>query len=95
MRKGQTATEYLVILCVVIIIALIVAYVMGGFPHQSGYDRTALATEMCGELDMVYLSREYNMVTCQKFYGSGIANETMIYHVDWDSLDGLYGGEDG
>ncbi len=32
MKKGQTATEYLIILAVVIIIALIVVGVMGGIP---------------------------------------------------------------
>lgn len=36
MKKGQTATEYLIILAVVIIIALIVVGVMGGIPGMGG-----------------------------------------------------------
>jgi hypothetical protein len=36
MRKAQTATEYLIILAVVIIIALIVVGVMGGIPGMGG-----------------------------------------------------------
>lgn len=32
MRHGQTATEYLIILAVVIIIALIVVFLLNGFP---------------------------------------------------------------
>jgi len=35
-RKAQTATEYLIILAVVIIIALIVVGVMGGIPAMGG-----------------------------------------------------------
>ena len=35
-KKGQTATEYLIILAVVIIIALIVVGVMGGIPGIGG-----------------------------------------------------------
>jgi len=34
-RKGQAATEYLIILAVVVIIALIVIGVMGGFPGMT------------------------------------------------------------
>ena len=36
MKKGQTATEYLIILAVVIIIALIVVGVLGGIPGMGG-----------------------------------------------------------
>jgi len=36
LKKGQTATEYLIILAVVIIIALIVVGVMGGIPGLGG-----------------------------------------------------------
>lgn len=36
MRKGQAATEYLIILAVVVIIALIVVGVLGGFQGISG-----------------------------------------------------------
>jgi hypothetical protein len=36
MKKAQTATEYLIILAVVIIIALIVVGVMGGIPGMGG-----------------------------------------------------------
>lgn len=36
MRKGQASTEYLIILAVVIIVALIVVGVMGWFPGISG-----------------------------------------------------------
>ena len=32
-KKGQTATEYMIILAVIIVIALIVVGVMGGFPQ--------------------------------------------------------------
>jgi hypothetical protein len=35
-KKAQTATEYLIILAVVIIIALIVVAVMGGIPGIGG-----------------------------------------------------------
>jgi len=40
MKKGQTATEYLIILAVVIIIALIVVGVMGGIPGMGGGAKT-------------------------------------------------------
>lgn len=40
MRKAQTATEYLIILSVVIIIALIVVSVMGGIPGIGGTSKT-------------------------------------------------------
>ena len=40
MKKGQTATEYLIILAVVIIIALIVVGVMGGIPGMGGGARS-------------------------------------------------------
>lgn len=33
-KKSQTATEYLIILAVVIVIALIVVGVLGGLPNQ-------------------------------------------------------------
>jgi hypothetical protein len=36
MRKSQTATEYLIILAVVVVIALIVVGVMGGIPSIGG-----------------------------------------------------------
>jgi hypothetical protein len=36
MKKGQTATEYLIILAVVIVIALIVVGVLGGIPSIGG-----------------------------------------------------------
>jgi len=39
MKKAQTATEYLIILSVVIIIALIVVGVMGGIPGMGGSSR--------------------------------------------------------
>ena len=44
-RKAQTATEYLIILAVVIIIALIVVGVMGGIPGIGGGagERTSMA----------------------------------------------------
>ena len=45
MRKGQTATEYLIILAVVIVIALIVVGVLGGIPGvgQSGQAKSGAA----------------------------------------------------
>ncbi len=44
-RRGQTATEYLIILAVVIVIALIVVGVLGGIPGvgQSGQAKSATA----------------------------------------------------
>ncbi len=39
MKRAQTATEYLIILAVVIIIALIVVSVMGGIPGVGGNSR--------------------------------------------------------
>ena len=94
MKKGQSPTEYLIILAVVIIVALIVVTVMGGFPKPDKMDRDEIAEEMCGELDMVYLRHGFDSITCEKHYGSGIANETVEYHVDWDALEGLYGWDD-
>ena len=50
-KHAQTATEYLIILAVVIIIALIVVGVLGGIPGIGAGDKvklTVLATEEVG-----------------------------------------------
>lgn len=44
MKRAQTATEYMIILAIVIIIALIVAAVLGQFPTMGGASRARAST---------------------------------------------------
>ncbi len=39
-KRGQTATEYMIVLSIVLVIALIVAAIMGGLPSIGGASRT-------------------------------------------------------
>lgn len=90
MGKAQTATEYLIILAVVIIIALIVVGVMGGLGGGEPMNKELLATEMCEELGYNYGDYYGDRIGCIEPYGSGIANKTHYYKVDWDALNSLY-----
>ena len=65
MKKGQTATEYLIILAVVIIIALIVVGVMGGFQNKLDTKVDKL-TLLCKTYGMQYSSYAGNVLTCNQ-----------------------------
>lgn len=94
MGKGQTAMEYLIILAVIIVIALVVLSLMGTFEKDKGKTKDEIATEMCEELGYGYLTYEWeNKVLCVELYGSGIANITHTYNVDWAALESLYDQE--
>ncbi len=75
MKKGQTATEYLIILGVVIIIALIVVGVCGGLPI--GKDRLAKAEEFCAKEYMNYLNHSDTAITC------GAGDKVTVFPYDW------------
>ena len=53
MRRGQTATEYLIILAVVIVIALIVVGVIGGIPGVGSSGQAKASTAYWSTLDPV------------------------------------------
>ncbi len=65
-RKGQTATEYLVILAVVIVIALIVVGVLGGFPGIGSSSKRRSSELYWGSADIA--------VTAHSFDAAGAAN---------------------
>lgn len=52
LRKAQTATEYLIIFAVVIVIALIVVGVMGGIPGIGGAGKTRASAAYWGSQDI-------------------------------------------
>lgn len=93
MNTAQTATEYLIIMAVVIVIALIVVGVMGGFDlyKMGGYrDEQKLAEKFCEENGMVYYWHSVHgnaggEIICltPEEYGS---NRTTTYKVDWEKL---------
>ena len=65
-RKAQTATEYLIILAVVIVIALIVVSVLGGIPGigQSGQEKAEQIFWATSELALAsYANTEVNGLT--------------------------------
>jgi uncharacterized protein (UPF0333 family) len=55
-KRGQTATEYMIILAVVIIIALIVVGVMGGIPGIGGSTRSRSAEAYWQTADIAIVS---------------------------------------
>ena len=93
MEKGQTATEYLIILAVVIIISLIVVAVMGGFPKFGEDKYKVLAEKVCEEQGLVYVWHNYetNTVGCTT-EELKYANSSTPYGVNWTQLEELYGG---
>ncbi|RMF54879.1 class III signal peptide-containing protein [Candidatus Woesearchaeota archaeon] len=56
MKKGQTATEYLIILAVVIIIALIVVGVLGGIPGMGGGAGSRTSASYWATADVAFTS---------------------------------------
>jgi hypothetical protein len=67
MKKGQTATEYLIIFAVVIIISLIVVGVMGGIPGIKKPDtKVEKLTLLCDSYGMKYSGVAGNVLTCNQ-----------------------------
>lgn len=67
MRNGQTATEYLIILTVVIIISLIVVGVMGGIPGINKPDtKVEKLTLLCESYGLEYAGFSGNTLTCNQ-----------------------------
>ncbi len=62
MRKGQTATEYLIILAVVIVIALIVVGVLGGIPGIGSSGQSKASAAYWATLDPISVSSFSNSV---------------------------------
>ena len=62
MRKGQTATEYLIILAVVIVIALIVVGVLGGIPGIGSSGQSKASAAYWSTLDPIAVSSFSNSV---------------------------------
>jgi len=75
MKKGQTTTEYLIILAVVIVVALIVVGVMGGIPWFDNYKSTR--SDYCKSLNLTFDMFENNGASDMDFYCSdkGINNK--------------------
>ncbi len=65
-KRGQTATEYLIILAVVIVIALIVIGVLGGFPSIGGSSKTRTSEVYWGSADIA--------ITAHSFDAAGASN---------------------
>ena len=68
MKRSQTATEYLIILAVVIIIALIVVGVMGGFSTQKPSVKETIGRQICAENNMTFdqlVGIPSNIVRCK------------------------------
>jgi hypothetical protein len=84
-RKAQTATEYLIILAVVIIIALIVVGVMGGIPGMGGNSKMKTSA--------AYWSTARIALTSYAIRPTGVNlsmrnNEINTLRIDSISLDG-------
>lgn len=101
MKKGQTATEYLIILAVVIIIALIVVGVMGGIPGL-GNDPNApkqsdVAKWVCEIHDMDFVTQWGYGAECMDVVNNGIYNVTFKVQIkfDWDEASAEYLAEVG
>jgi len=85
MRKAQTATEYLIILAVVIIITLIIAGLMGGIPSGSSQTSKELKLKMlCEAYKLQYVSYDYGQVTCQAVKVTPHYNLTQNIIINYD-----------
>ena len=76
-NKGQSATEFLIILGVVIIIALIIVAVLGGIPNTPLYNKQKFmkeckqeyAIEFCNSINQIYINSTYSDIfLCTKDY---------------------------
>ncbi len=86
-KKAQTATEYLIILAVVIIIALIVVGVMGGIPGIGGQAGGRTSQAYWSTADVAFTSysvspSEVNLVTQNNLPGSVTINSVSLDGTD-------------
>lgn len=103
MKKAQTATEYLIVLAVVIIIALIVVGVMGGFPNkETSAQKDAVGKQICSELNLTYGGSDSFMrdaIICKtnhsivnENYNISKPEETLSVQVNWQAYN-ITGGK--
>lgn len=90
--RGQGATEYLVILAVVLIIALIIVAVMGGIPGVNGYKDVTPRSESGYEFDNDYLDELNSDVIalhneCKKGGHDNIIFSNVFMSYNWSTED--------
>lgn len=85
MKRGQTATEYLIILAVVIIIALIVVGVMGQIPGiNKPNTKVEKLTLLCDSYGLNYGGYSGNVLTCYQFEHKGHYNISVPLQFTFD-----------
>jgi len=83
-KRSQSATEYLIILAVVIIIALIVVGVMGGIPRP--LSNMKKAEIKCNEMGFDYSSKyeppNTHFIRC-KNYNNNLTIDLLVTNNEW------------
>ncbi len=65
MKKGQSPTEYIIILAVVTIISLIVVFAMGGLSNIRNYEYYSIASDFCNNKSMEYFNHSNITISCK------------------------------
>lgn len=85
MKKSQTATEYLIILAVVIIIAIIVVGVLGGIPNIGGRTSERGASTILQSLDIGIQSQTVSNSTARLTLRNNVGSTVTINSVNLSS----------